>query len=112
MWYAKFLLRLISTLKNDVNIENNNKKIKKKILEKIDIDDKEKNKKFCLTSLKTNQKNNKENNIDWKIVDYIDDIFLYVGKPGVMAGHVTDASSYFDRLLFLFFVLFVVFSFF
>lgn len=34
---------------------------------------------------------------EWQVQDSEGDVTLYVGKPGAAAGHVTDASSYFDR---------------
>jgi hypothetical protein len=70
----------------------------------------EKNKQFLLSSLKINNNNDSTNdnskhnktqkkceNEDWKVVDSQNEFFLYVGKPGVLAGHIADASSYFDR---------------
>lgn len=35
---------------------------------------------------------------DWAVHESEGDVSLYVGKPGAAAGHVVEASSYFDRL--------------
>lgn len=35
--------------------------------------------------------------VDWQVQDSDGEVNLYVGKPGMAAGHVADASSYFDR---------------
>jgi hypothetical protein len=34
---------------------------------------------------------------DWRVQDSAGGVHLFVGRPGADAGHVVDASSYFDR---------------
>ncbi len=34
---------------------------------------------------------------EWTVQESEGDVVLYVGKPGAAAGHVVEASSYFDR---------------
>jgi hypothetical protein len=34
---------------------------------------------------------------EWTLQDSEGDVLLYVGKPGAAAGHIVEASSYFDR---------------
>jgi hypothetical protein len=36
-------------------------------------------------------------NPSWSIHHEVDNFVLWVGEPGKEAGHIVDASSYFDR---------------
>lgn len=35
---------------------------------------------------------------EWRVQESDGEVNLFVGRPGIAAGHVVDASSYFDRL--------------
>ncbi len=39
-------------------------------------------------------------NSSWLVHHHVDNFTLWVGDPGKEAGHMVDASSYFDRLHF------------
>lgn len=72
-WYAKFLMRQLSSVIRSIGLTSVN--------------------------LQRNKSNkNDKNNTEWEIYDSDETINVYVGKPGTECGHVIDASSYFDRL--------------
>jgi hypothetical protein len=87
LWYGRLLLRIIGSLKSD--------------------DDE-----FGLSSYKHKKKSkNISISNDWIIKEEELGISLFVGIPGIEAGHVVQASSYFDRYKNKFFenILFIIF---
>eukprot|EP01038_Epipyxis_sp_PR26KG_P016761 gene16761-22933_t len=91
LWYGKFLLRIISSLISQNKLLPNNEKsfvLKSLLLNEI-------------TNYYNSNSNNNNNNLNesqWVLLDAEEGVSLYVGKPGYLAGHIVEASSYFDRL--------------
>jgi hypothetical protein len=76
LWYGKFLMRSVAALQM-ANQGNGSQSA------------------FQLRSLSLSECAKGD---DWKIQDSDGNVTLFVGRPGPNAGHVVDASSYFDRL--------------
>lgn len=83
-WYGKFLMRQLGALINSSESQSQKQS-------------KSKDAGFQLRSLARSDVGASD---EWTVHDSIPEgrVFLFVGRPGPHAGHVVDASSYFDRL--------------
>ena len=91
LWYGKFLIKIIAKLQKDKS------KFRLKSLCAIDESNNSHNDSYN----NNNNINNNGNQSNWKILEQEEEVYLLEGKPGTAAGHMAEASSYFDRYFFL-----------
>jgi len=114
LWYGKLLIRLVSAMDmdtdNDIDMDptssltscsagdraDDDHIISSHYLQCASIDRQDrKSSNNCVGSSGSMQKKGPAS--DRRVQDSVGGVHLFVGRPGADAGHVVDASSYFDR---------------
>jgi len=112
LWYGKLLIRLVSAMDMDTDIDmdpissltscsagdraDDDHIISSHYLQCASVDRQDrKSSNNCVGSSGSMQKKGPAS--DWRVQDSAGGVHLFVGRPGADAGHVVDASSYFDR---------------
>ena len=120
LWYGKLLIRLVCAMDMDTDIDididptssltscsagdraDDDHIISSHYLQCASVDRQDrKSSNNCVGSSGSMQKKGpafaSSKDSDWRVQDSAGGVHLFVGRPGADAGHVVDASSYFDR---------------
>jgi len=87
LWYGRMLMRLVAS----ISVEGY-------LLQSEDLPEAQPSDKAGKTSKGKQEETGGTAGCDWRLQESENGVNLFTGTPGARAGHVVDASSYFDRL--------------